>query len=132
MKTITFKFNDGTTSTVEVTEEIYAEYMRMEREEKNINRAETRRHVSLDLLQESGMDFPSNEPFNYSEDPFDSIENEDLYDAVKSLLPEQQELIRKIFFEGMKIVEIAKAENTTQNAISLRLDRILTQLRKKL
>ena len=47
MKPYTYKFADGSKSTVEVPDEIYDILIEMDKQEKYGNRRETRRHISL-------------------------------------------------------------------------------------
>ena len=57
MQTIKYTFADGTTSTVEVTEDIYLIHLELLQQEKRNHWKETRRHTSLYYLIENGIDF---------------------------------------------------------------------------
>lgn len=57
MPTIKYKFADGTTSEIEVTDELYALHLQLVQEEKRNHWRETRRHTSLNYLMEIGVDF---------------------------------------------------------------------------
>ena len=57
MQTIKYKFADGTTNEVEVTEEIYLIHLELLQQEKRNHWRETRRHTSLYYLIENGIDF---------------------------------------------------------------------------
>ena len=59
MQTIKYVFADGTTSEIEVTDEVYALHLQLLQEEKRNHWRETRRHISLDYLNENGIDFAS-------------------------------------------------------------------------
>ena len=59
MPTIKYKFADGTTSEIEVTDELYALHLQLVQEEKRNHWRETRRHTSLEYLNENGIDFES-------------------------------------------------------------------------
>lgn len=120
MKTITYVFCDGTSNTVEVTDEFYNLFMDMEKELNRSNRKETRRHISISVLIENGIDIVEEQPSDYS----------DLLYAISKLLPTQQDLIKKIFFDGYSANEIAKEEGVDKSAISKRLSRIYEQLKK--
>lgn len=122
MKKIIYKFNDGSTKTVEVTDEFYSLYMEMEKENKNSDRREVRRHVSFDYLSENGIEIADKQS--------DDDENEEVRQAILQLSPEQQDLIKKIFYEGLTASEIAKAEGVDKSAISKRLARIYEKLKK--
>ncbi len=120
MKTITYVFCDGTSNTVEVTDEFHSLFMELEKELNRSNRKETRRHISLTFLVENGIEIPDEQPTDFN----------DLHLAISKLLPCQQELIKKIFFEGYSAKEIANKEGVDKSAISKRLARIYDQLKK--
>lgn len=129
MPTIKYKFADGTTSEIEVTDELYALHLQLVQEEKRNHWRETRRHTSLNYLMELGVDFTDT-----AADPVAAVElredDERIYKAMSQLLPEQQTLVRKVFYEGKTITEIAKAENVGKSAIANRLTRIYIKLKK--
>ena len=53
-------------------------------------------------------------------------------EAIRTLLPCQQELIKKVFFKKMKLTHIAKEEKVTEAAIRNRLKKIYRKLKKVL
>lgn len=57
MPLIIYKFADGHTEEIEVSDEVAAAFAQLEKYEKKVERKETRRHVSLNLLMENGYDF---------------------------------------------------------------------------
>ena len=59
MQTIKYIFADGTTSEIEVTNEFYTLYAELVQQEKRNHWKETRRHISLENLNENGIDFAS-------------------------------------------------------------------------
>ncbi len=61
MPTIYYKFADGHTEEIEVTEEVAAAFEQLEKYEKKVERKETRRHISLNLLMENGFDFSADD-----------------------------------------------------------------------
>ena len=63
MPIIHYKYADGHTEEIEVTEEVAAAFEQLEKYEKKVERKETRRHVSLNVLLENGFEF-----FDKSED----------------------------------------------------------------
>ena len=129
MQTIKYTFADGTTNEVEVTDELYAMHLQLVQEEKRNHWRETGRHTSLNYLMELGVDFTDT-----AADPVAAVElredDERIYKAMSQLLPEQQTLVRKVFYEGKTITEIAKAENVGKSAIANRLTRIYIKLKK--
>lgn len=94
----------------------------------NNNQAETRRHVSLEALNADGnLIADLNAP-----DPAEADEFEELRMAMEKLKPKQKELVRKIFYEDMKQVDIAEAEGVSRSAVTQRLNTILARLKKTL
>ena len=59
MQIIKYRFADGTTSEIEVTDEFYTLYTELVQQEKRNHWKETRRHISLEYLNENGIDFAS-------------------------------------------------------------------------
>ena len=59
MQTIKYRFADGTASEIEVTEEFYTLYAELVQQEKRNHWKETRLHISLENLNENGIDFAS-------------------------------------------------------------------------
>lgn len=129
MKFITYKFCDGTTSNVEVSDEMYASYISMVKAEALTERKETRRHQSLDKSMDSGWDIV--DPNADVESIFETLAlNKALYRALESLSPAHRELIKKVFFDRVPQVQIADQEGVSSVAIHRRLQRILLRLRK--
>ncbi len=57
MQVIIYKFVDGTTNEIEVTDELYLIHLQLVQMEKRNYWRETRRHTSLNYLIEDGIDF---------------------------------------------------------------------------
>lgn len=106
MKTYTYKFADGTKSTVEVDDELYEVLTEMDRQERYGNRRETRRHVSLESLADKSI-----EPIVYddyfSDGIFGVIDCESLKIALDTLTEKQKNIIAKSVIEGMSFRKIA-------------------------
>ncbi|MBC2723228.1 MAG: sigma-70 family RNA polymerase sigma factor, partial [Desulfosporosinus sp.] len=56
--------------------------------------------------------------------------NESLHNALIRLLPQQQELIKKVFIEGRSMASIAREEGVTAKAIQDRVNKIKRRLKK--
>lgn len=129
MQKIKYTFADGTTSEIEVTDELYALHLQLVQEEKRNHWRETRRHISLYYLLENGVDFA-----DPAADPFAAAvlreDEERLKQAISKLLPEQRELLRQVYFEYIPQTEIAAKQGVTKKAINNRLSRILQRLQK--
>ena len=52
-----------------------------------------------------------------------------LQDAMDSLLPEERELVMKVFGEEMQVSEFAKSKNESRTTVSSRKQRVLEKLR---
>lgn len=59
MQTIKYRFADGTAGEIEVTDEFYTLYAELVQQEKRNHWKETRRQISLENLNENGIDFAS-------------------------------------------------------------------------
>lgn len=129
MKKIIYQFADGTQNEVEVSDEFYAQYQEMEKEEKNKNRAETRRHTSLSQIQENGFEPALQEP-SLEEKLLKEEMKKELLQAISTLTPEQQDLIYKVFYENKSTSEIAKEMGSLDSSVSHKLERIYKKLKK--
>ena len=103
----------------------------IDRDIYNNNRRETRRHYSIDAMQEEGL-----QTIDLSIDIEAAVEeqemSQDLHKALMELLPQQRELIHKIFYEGMSIAQIARDDGVSESAIRDRINRIYKKLKKYL
>ncbi len=94
MPTIHYKFADGHTEELEVTDDIAAAFEQLEKYEKKVERKDTRRHVSYERLIESGFVFPD--------------ENEDILDTLERQEQENAEWQEELF--QRKVLEDKKKE----------------------
>ena len=115
---------------IEVSDDIGEVIVRLDKDERNSYQKLHRRSRSLEAYDSYGRLIEADE--DVERDFTDKEEIEALHKAIKTLLPEQQELIRRIFFEDEKISTIAQKENVSAAAIHNRLNKIFAQLRKKL
>ena len=131
MQTIKYHFSDGTTSEIEVKDEFYTQYAELVQQEKRNHWKETRRHISLENLNENGIDFasPAADPLSVL------IQQEDekqIHNAIAALSDKQKDLAEKVFFKGMTLTAIAKEKGVSQPAITQQLATILKKLKKLL
>ena len=131
MAFILYRFSDGHYEEIEVTEEFAAEYAGMEHREYLVNRKETRRHQSLDKSMEHWFDV-ADPKVNIFEQVERRLRTEQLHKAIAALSPEQQILLRQVYFECIPQKEIAEREGVSTVAIHNRLERILARLKKSL
>ena len=131
MQKIKYEFADGTTSEIEVSEEIYALHLQLLQEEKRNHWRETRRHISLYYLLENGVDFTDN-----AADPLAAVEMRDneerIHNAINQLSDKQRNLLRAVFVEGMTLTDIAKEKGVSQPAITQQLATVIKKLKKLL
>ena len=93
----------------------------------NNHHKETRRHVSLDSLDLDGSYFAGADDI---ESDICEEKYNDLICAISRLKPKQQDLIKKVFWDEIKQVEIAKTEGVSESAIAQRMGTIYARLKK--
>lgn len=126
---ITYKFVTGEVTEVEVSEEIGAVIVDLDRQEYNNNHKETRRHYSLEGKVYEGMDYAVED--SGLEALFAGPTDEErLHVAIRQLSPDQQEMVRAIFFENVSVNDYAARMGVTQSAISHRLQTVKKKLKK--
>ena len=128
---ITYKFVTGEVAEVEVSEEIGAVIVDLDRLEYNNDHKETRRHYSLEGKVYEGMDYAVEDPG--LEALFAGPTDEErLHAAIRQLSPDQKEMVRAIFFENVSVNDYAARMGVTQSAISHRLQTVKKKLKKLL
>ena len=131
MQIIIYKFVDGTTNEIEVTDELYLIHLQLVQMEKRNHWRETRRHTSLNYLIENGIDFEDK-----SADTLAIIirrENiERVHKALLTLSDKRRDLVRKVFYEEMTMRQIASQTGVSHTAISQRMKTIRKRLQKEL
>lgn len=95
----------GEVTEIEVEKELAEVYIEIEYNLKNQNKRESRRHVLLSVLEKRGIQI--SDKTNIVEEIVDKEKLNKLQEALKRLLPKQQELIFKVFFCEKTIAEIA-------------------------
>lgn len=129
MEKIKYIFSDGTIKEIEVSDEFKERYETIKKSEALSNRRHNRRNQSLERSLDNGWDI---------EDPsadFDlrlevEEQNEELYEAIFKLKPDEQFIIQQVFFERVTKVELAKRLRVSRRAIHKRLVTILGKLKK--
>lgn len=104
MQTIKYKFADGTTNEVEVTEDIYLIHLELLQQEKRNHWKETRRHTSLFYFMENGIDFED----------------------------KRRELIKQAYFQEKSFSAIAREKGLSKSSISQQMKTVYKHLRKHL
>ena len=132
MKTIQYKFNDGTTKEISVTDELYALHLELLQEEKRNHWKETRRHISLDYLMEQGADIADHRDGDPLSALIEKTDDEKLKNALSYLSDKQQSLIEKVFYNDLSLREIARQTGISHQALSQQLATIYKKLKKLL
>ena len=131
MQVIIYKFVDGTTNAVEVTEDIYLIHLELSQQEKRNHWKETRRHTSLYYLMENGIDFEDKRIDIFAE--IVRKENaERVHKALLTLSDKRRDLVRKFYYEEMTMRQIASQTGVSHTAISQRMKTIRKRLQKEL
>ena len=131
MKTILYTFADGHKEELEVTDEVAEVFYELEKYEQKVNRKETRRHVSLDMLEEAGFEFADSN--SDIETVWEKREEEELEEELAQMEDERLERKQKwlesrltarqaqAYFKfkylEMKKVDIAKEMGVTEGAV---------------
>lgn len=127
---VRYEFVNGEFSEIEVDESLGELLVDFDRQEYNNDHKETRRHTSLDRMDYEG------ELFAAAADTADEAARRDeaarLMQAIEALSPSQRELVRRVYFENEKIVDIAREEGVSHVAILDRLKRIYKKLKNNL
>lgn len=126
---IKYEFLTGETLEIEVSDDIGGASIELDREIYNSDHRETRRHKSVENLQEQGIQL-----IDQKADVISTLEKlearEILQNALAKLLPQQRALINKVFIEGKTMASIAREEGVTAKAIQDRVSKVKNRLRK--
>lgn len=99
--------------------------------ERNNYHTETRRHESYDNKNDKWNVFADKDT-DIEADIIKQADAEELRNAIDSLLPQQKELIYKVYFQQLTIAEIAKIDEVDKSAISHRLKKAYLRMQKYL
>ena len=125
------KYESATGEVIEIETSNYIGdvIIKIEKETYNSNRRETRRHNSIENMEEQGIQFQDKNTDIYK--TFNRKEtNKNLYNALDKLLPQQKRLIQKVYYHNMSIAQIARDEGVSETAIRNRLNKIYKKLKK--
>ena len=100
-------------------------------EEELVCQKESRRHNSINSMEEAGFQFKDiNDDIEVKVEEAETTD--EVKSAIKTLLKGQQDLIEKVFYKNMKLVDIAAHEGVTEAAIRNRLNKVYKKLKKVL
>ena len=126
---IRYEFANGEISEVEVSEELGRTLAEMTHRAALRDRAETRRHVSLDKLLSLGAQISDGNP-SVEELTEQALDMAALRRAVDQLEPQQRELLRMVYEEGRSCASIAREEGVNPRTVRERLSRAQEKLKK--
>ncbi|MDR3587335.1 MAG: sigma-70 family RNA polymerase sigma factor [Desulfosporosinus sp.] len=126
---IKYEFLTGEIVEVEVSAGIGEVSISIDKEIFNINRRETRRHNSMEVMEEQGFQL-ADKSFDIADRYEATSTMEAINNALTDLLPQQRDLIQKMYFREMSIAQIARDEGVGESAIRDRLNRIYKKIKK--
>lgn len=133
---ISYEFITGEKFEIEVDDNIGEVIIEMEKMQSRRNRAEMRRHNSLEFMQENRDGYC---PMQFADNRADveqiiihSDEKERLHRAIQKLNSKDSIIVKKYYFEDMTMVEIGKELGITAMAVSKRLKKIPDKIKKLL
>ena len=127
---IRYEFATGEVSEIEVSEELGRVIEEMTHQAALRDRTETRRHVSLNKLLEAGLPLADDNCVETLAER--AIDRAALLHAMEQLLPQQKELLLKVYFEGRSYADVARDEGVDRSAIRKRMLRIFDKIRKNM
>jgi RNA polymerase sigma factor (sigma-70 family) len=131
---INYEFINGERLEIEVDDNIGEVIIEMEKMQSRRNRAETRRHNSLEFMQEN---LDGYRPMQFADNRADveqiiihSDEKERLHRAIQELDCKDSIIVKKYYFEDKTMVEIGKELGISAMAVSKRLKKIPDKIKK--
>lgn len=120
---------DGKWVEVEMEDSVASAYLELDAEYKRQEWRYEKKAQRYGLCSIESMAAAGHEIAAPEEEEAENLE-EPLKAAIAQLIPEQQELIRRLYFNGESQTAIAAELGVTQSAIAHRLQRALTTLKK--
>ena len=122
---IEYRFVTGEKVTAEISDEFKDVVIKLDKEEYNCNRKETRRHKSLSLSDKSieNMSISS----DICDDVFKNIDKEKLHKAISLLKPDEQELLHNLYLNDKPITqnEYANILHINEKSVQKKLKKFL-------
>ena len=127
---IEYRFVTGEKVTAEISDEFKDVVIKLDKEEYNCNRKETRKHKSLSLSDKSieNMSISS----DICDDVFKNIDKEKLHKAISLLKPDEQELLHNLYLNDKPITqnEYANILHINEKSVQEKSRRIRKKLKK--
>lgn len=128
---IKYEFITGEVQEVVVPDELINVVMDIEKQAYISNRKESRRHNSIEIMEEHGFHFKAKEML-VTEVVEEKLINESLYEALGKLSFDKRKLIYLVFFQRKTIASIAKDRGVSETAIRKSLKRIYRDIKRVL
>lgn len=127
---IKYKFVNGEETSISVYGDFEEIILELDRDLKNNNRKETRRHESLNLLDSDKQSIATDTDV-YSQ-TLKNLDKDKLYAAIAKLKPQEQELLRNLYLSDKPMTQkqYASVLGITENAVRKRLAKIRLKLKK--
>lgn len=105
--------------------------MQIDKETKNNDRRETRRHKSLSELSDKD-DLIADESIDIEENILQKFDMDKLYDAIFKLKPSEQELMHKLYLDKHTITQVkhSKSKNISTGGVDMQRCSLLTLCEK--
>lgn len=131
---INYEFVTGEKLEIEVDNNIGETVIEMEISQSRRNRTETRRHNSLESMQEQR---PGSNPKKFVDERvdveqfiIDTDEKERLHQAISKLESKDALIVRKYYFENLTMAETGKELGMSAMAVSKRLKKIPDKIKR--
>ncbi len=127
---VEYRFVNGEKASIDVSGDFEKIILELDRNLKNNNRKETRRHESLNLFDSDKQSIATNTDV-YSQ-ILKTLDKDKLYVAIAKLKPQEQELLRNLYLNDKPMTQkqYACVLGITENAIQLRLAKIKKKLKR--
>ena len=110
---------------------LYRDFLLFEYKSKCVERKETRRTQSLDASLSNGFEVPD-EDADVHLAVLRKMTCEQVRKATQKLEPQQQWLVKEVFFNGRKQADIARELGVGKTAVRNRLQKIFEKMQKSL
>ena len=127
---IEYKFVTGEKVTAEISDEFKDVVIKLDKEEYNCNRKETRRHKSLSLSDKCIENISLSS--DICDDVFKNFDKEKLHNAISLLKPDEQKLLHNLYLNDKPITqkEYANILHINEKSIQEKSRRIRKKLKK--
>ncbi len=127
---IEYRFVNGEKASIDVSGDFKKIILELDKNLYNNNHTETRRHMSLDALEEDKITL-KDMGLDLEDQVLNRADSKTLYKAISKLKPDEQELIHKIYLSKayISLSDYAQFINVSENALKQRLKRIRKKLK---